>query len=244
MAGRMGILARGALAGLLSLGALAGCGPIKFALESRRPLSFEQSTVAVVAEGRRLRVGEFEVTWQDWKRCYEAGGCSYLPRPARIDGGKTFPVVGVNRLDVDEFIAWANKRGTRQYRLPTAEEWNAFAAALPKPKTEKLFTDPRLAWAADYLQMPALPARVQPSGDFGVLPNGLKDLGGNVWEWTATCAAGDAADDRCPAYVAQGLHEAAISVFIRDPATGGCAAGVPPPHVGFRLVSDIEELHA
>ena len=52
------------------------------------------------------------------------------------------------------------------------------------------------------------------------------------------------ADDRCPAFVAQGLHEAVISVFIRDPATGGCASGVPPPHVGFRLVSDIEDLES
>ncbi len=243
MIGPLRLLARGAVAGLLGLGILAGCGPIKSALEARRPLSIEQSTVIVVAEGRRLQVGEIEVTWQDWKRCYEDRGCSYLPRPARIDGGKPFPVVGVNRLDVDEFIAWVNRRGERQYRLPTAAEWEAFAAELPKPKKEKLFTDPRLAWAADYGQMPALPARVQPSGDFGALSNGLKDLGGNVWEWTSTCAAGDD-DDRCPAYVAQGLHEAVISVFIRDPATGGCAAGTPPPHVGFRLVSDIEELQS
>lgn len=242
MAGPLRLLACGAVAGLLGLGILAGCGPIKSVLEAGRPLSIEQSKVIVVAEGRSLQVGEIEVTWQDWKRCYEARGCSFLPRPARIDGGKTFPVVGVNRLDVDEFIAWVNSRDTRQYRLPTADEWDAFAAELPKPKTEKLFTDPRLAWAADYGQMPALPARVQPSGDFGVLPNGLKDLGGNVWEWTATCAASDADDGRCPAFVAQGLHEAVISVFIRDPATGGCASGVPPPHVGFRLVSDIEDL--
>lgn len=245
MAGHLRILACGAAVILISLGMLlVGCGPVETALENRRPLSIEQAVTVVVAEGRRLQVGEFEVTWQDWKRCYDAGGCSYLPRPARIDGGKPFPVVGVNRLDVDEFIAWVNKRGERQYRLPTAAEWEALAAELPKPKKEKLFDDPRLAWAADYGQMPAVPARVRPSGEFGALSNGVKDLGGNVWEWTSSCATGDVSDDRCPAYIAGGLHQAAISVFIRDPATGGCATGVPPPHVGFRLVSDAEDLQS
>ena len=245
MIGHTRILACGAAVILISLGILlAGCGPVRTALEDRRPLSIEQAVTVIVVEGRRLQVGEFEVTWQDWKRCYEAGGCSYLPLPARIAGAKTFPVVGVSRLDVDEFIAWVNKRGVRQYRLPTAAEWEALAAELPRPKKEKLFDDPRLAWAADYGQMPALPARVRPSGEFGALSNGVKDLGGNVWEWTSSCAVGDVSDDRCPAYVAGGLHQAVISVFIRDPATGGCAAGLPPPHVGFRLVSDVEDLQS
>src|SRR5262245_19378575 len=99
MIGHLRILAYGAAVILISLGfLLAGCGPVKTALENRRPLSIEQAVTVIVAEGRRLQVGEIEVTWQDWRRCYDAGGCSYLPRPARIDGGKPFPVVGVNRL--------------------------------------------------------------------------------------------------------------------------------------------------
>jgi hypothetical protein len=28
--------------------------------------------------------------------------------------------------------------------------------------------------------------------------------------------------------------------FIRDPRTGGCAAGVPPANLGFRLVVEVE----
>jgi formylglycine-generating enzyme required for sulfatase activity len=92
--------------------------------------------------------------------------------------------------------------------------------------------------------MRAVPTQVEPSGGFGALTNGIQDLGGSVWEWTSTCAVGDADDERCPAYVAQGLHQAVISIFIRDPAAGGCTSGVPPPHVGFRLVSDIDALQS
>jgi formylglycine-generating enzyme required for sulfatase activity len=78
---------------------------------------------------------------------------------------------------------------------------------------------------------------LRPSGAFGALPNGISDLGGNVWEWTASCASKDIDPARCPAFIVEGLHETALSVFVREPATVGCAAGAPPAHVGFRLVS-------
>ena len=31
-------------------------------------------------------------------------------------------------------------------------------------------------------------------------------------------------------------HRSYMTDFIRDPRTGGCAAGVPPANLGFRLV--------
>ncbi|TNC43206.1 formylglycine-generating enzyme family protein, partial [Rubellimicrobium rubrum] len=31
-------------------------------------------------------------------------------------------------------------------------------------------------------------------------------------------------------------HRAAVIDFVRDASSGGCAAGVPPHHLGFRLV--------
>lgn len=244
MAGPLQILVRGAAAVVISLGAAAGCGPVERDAQIAQPLSIDQTVTVTIADGRKLMVSRTEVTWQDWKHCHDADACTYLPKPALRDTAQPFPVVGVSRLDVDEFIAWANKRGERRYRLPAAAEWDTFAADLPKPEAKKLFDDPRLAWAADYGTMAAVPTRVEPSGGFGSLKNGIQDLGGSVWEWTATCGVGDPNDERCPAYVAQGLHTAVISPFIRDPAAGGCTSGVPPPHVGFRLVSEIEPLQS
>jgi hypothetical protein len=40
----------------------------------------------------------------------------------------------------------------------------------------------------------------------------------------------------CGVRVVEGAHRTYMTDFIRDPRTGGCAAGVPPANLGFRLV--------
>jgi formylglycine-generating enzyme required for sulfatase activity len=146
-------------------------------------------------------------------------------------------MTGVNRFDVDEYLAWINAKSGHSYRLPTAEEWNVISNGLARRKTKKLFDDPRLAWAANYGSAEEISAKVRSSGSFGTI-NGIADLSGNVWEWTSTCATANSGDNDCPAYFAEGLHEAAISIFIRDPLNGGCAVGAPPANLGFRLVDE------
>ncbi len=185
-----------------------------------------------------LSVARYEVSWSQWQQCYDAGGCAFLPRPGMPAAGKSFPVTGVNRLDVEEFIAWLNGKSGKTYRLPTAAEWREIAAEIPRPKRAKLFTDPRLAWAADYGSMQQVSAKVEPSGSFGTVSLGIADLAGNVWEWTSTCAVTGFDAATCPAFVVEGAHAATLSVFVRDPAYGGCAAGVPPANIGFRLIED------
>jgi formylglycine-generating enzyme required for sulfatase activity len=189
-----------------------------------------------MSDGSALNVAVQEVTRRDWQACVRASACDAIPGEDLLDG-RDVPMTGVNHLDAEAYIAWRNAAERKNFRLPTAEEWNTVAAALPRKPYKKLFDDPRLAWAADYGSMKKVSAVLQPSGSFGTLANGIADLGGNVWEWTSSCAP-NADPARCPAYIAEGQHEAVMSLFVRDPIAGGCAAGVPPANVGFRLVSD------
>jgi formylglycine-generating enzyme required for sulfatase activity len=86
---------------------------------------------------------------------------------------------------------------------------------------------------------------VKPVGAFGVNEHGLADMAGNVWEWTDTCyrrvaLAPGVASGRptinCGVRVVAGRHRSYMTDFIRDPRSGGCAVGIPPANLGFRLV--------
>ena len=190
--------------------------------------------------GKTLLVSRYEVTFASWRRCYGDGACPYMPEsPADSDG---VPVTGVNYIDVGKYLEWANARSRRELRLPTIEEWRAINQATVKETPQLRFTDPRMAWAANYGRKKSPIGPPRPSGSFSTNPSGIADLDGNVWEWTSSCIKPgfeSATENRCPAFVAAGEHEATVSVFVRDPASGGCAVGSPPTHLGFRLVSDL-----
>lgn len=214
----------------------SGCGRDGGFTQNMRPVALADNGEQV------LYVSPYEVTVDAWRRCFESGGCSYMPATNATSGA--LPVTGVNWFDVNEYLVWANARAGGGLRLPTLSEWRIIARSLAHEAPKPLFTDPRLAWAANYGQetTPSGPPRT--GGSFSTTPEGISDLNRNVWEWTASCAKSGFAGgntSQCPAYVAAGEHEAAVSIFVRNPASGGCATGTPPTHLGFRLVADLKE---
>jgi formylglycine-generating enzyme required for sulfatase activity len=191
--------------------------------------------VRVPVAGHDLLVSPYEVTTASWNRCYSEGGCSHNVDALAVDG--SFPATGVNWFDVQEYLKWANHRAGGGLRLPTISEWRVIDRTLVHDKLAPLFTDPRMAWAANYGQEKVVSGPVQQSGTFSTTPEGISDLDGNVWEWTSSCFKSGFEND-CPAYIVAGEHEAIVSVFVGEPAFGGCATGTPPTHLGFRLVAD------
>lgn len=188
---------------------------------------------------RPFRAARYEVTWAQWKACYDDGGCSFLPKPGVAGAAGRFPVTGVSARDVREYVTWLRQTAGKTYRLPTLAEWNEVAAGAIAAAAPPLFSDPRLAWAADYNRTAPVDSKVKESGAFGATKHGISDVDGNVWEWTATCAVAEFDSESsgfCPAFVVAGRHETSMSIFVRDPAVGGCAVGVPPANLGFRLV--------
>jgi formylglycine-generating enzyme required for sulfatase activity len=190
--------------------------------------------------GRTMSVARNEVTVAEWQACVDDEACEAVSS-IRTNAAKV-PVTGVNWFDVQAYITWLNARQGRTFRLPTAEEWQAISGKKVEPKRKPLFDDPRMAWAAVYggEETPRGPVRVQ--GSWSTSKNGLTDLEGNVWEWTMSCGDANGDPNRCPAMHVMGAHDAVISVFIRNPASGGCSSGTPPTHVGFRLVEELPSL--
>jgi formylglycine-generating enzyme required for sulfatase activity len=194
-----------------------------------------------------------QVTAAEYARCVDDGGCPRIPQASTKDN---MPMVGVNWRDATAYAQWMTRITGKLHRLPTDEEW-VFAAA-EKASDDALpvigTADPVKAWIARYeaetsRERPALLAP-QPIGAFGRNERGLQDVAGNVWEWTDTCfvrhdvessGAMRVTNTNCGVRVVQGAHRAYMTDFIRDPRAGGCAAGVPPANLGFRLVIEQEK---
>lgn len=219
---------------------------------------FSRNGKPVAAPLRRMRLDSSlaimtrQVTAAEYGRCVDGGGCPRVPQASTNDD---MPMVGVNWRDATAYARWMTRTTGKLHRLPTDEEW-VFAAAekanddaLPIAAT----ADPVKAWIARYeaetsRERPSLLAP-QPVGAFGRNERGLQDVAGNVWEWTDTCfirhdikpsGTTRVTNINCGVRVVQGAHRAYMTDFIRDPRNGGCAAGVPPANLGFRLVVERE----
>ena len=189
-----------------------------------------------------------EVSVGEYNRCVADKACVPL-----ADGqtNPDLPAVMVSFNDATAYAAWLSKRTGAHYRLPTDAEWT-YAAGHRAPNEAPLGKADAVArWVAQYTrESRAAPVdtRPQPIGHFGANENGLVDIAGNVWEWTDSCytrtvldAAGQPVGHgtvNCGVRIAEGRHRAYVVDFIRDARAGGCAAGIPPSNLGFRLVRD------
>jgi len=194
-----------------------------------------------------LAIMTHQVSAADYQACVDDGACHVLDRDVVVAADR--PAVQVSWHDAQGYAAWLSRRTGERWRLPTDEEW-AFAAGskftddgLPADN------DPSRRWLARYEREAAgnEDRATRAFGAFGANENGLLDLSGNVWEWTATCFTRAALDEagrtlkqttNCGVRVAEGAHRAYVTDFIRDARAGGCAAGIPPSNLGFRLVRE------
>jgi formylglycine-generating enzyme required for sulfatase activity len=223
----------------------------------RQPGEFYRSGFAVDGPkteevvSRSVTIMKYQVNTLDYDACVAESACPARDSatPSRAD----MPVTGVSHDDATAYAGWLSEQTGALWRLPDDREL-AFAAAEDFPE-DALGVDadsgnPALRWLADYEREAARKRSRDPEplpyGSFGENGHGLADFAGNVWEWTSTCnrrvdlANNGAASavETCGVYIAAGKHRAPLSSFIRDPKSGGCAVGVPPDHVGFRLVKD------
>jgi formylglycine-generating enzyme required for sulfatase activity len=196
-----------------------------------------------------------EVSAAEYAICVTDGACE------AAEGGNasaTLPVTGVSYRDATAYAAWLSAKTGETWRLPTDEEW-AFAAA-ERRRDDALglaedASNPAARWLARYRAEAGSSDRrdsePKPLGHFGTNSKGLSDLAGNVWEWTSTCyvratMSGNGkvahSTDNCGVRVVAGRHRGYMSTFLRDGRSGGCAAGLAPDNLGFRLVREAPSL--
>lgn len=173
-----------------------------------RVMQADSSPGKTVRIGRDFAIGKFEVTFEQWDACVDAGGCGgYRPNDDG-EGRGDRPVMRVDWKQVQTFLDWANNRlglagRPDRLRLPTEAEWE-YAA---RGGSEDLFffgTDQddicKFANVMDYYggrHFPMFSAaavdcdddyvRPAPVGKYKPNSLGIHDMLGNVSEWTQDC---------------------------------------------------------
>ncbi|MCA9711693.1 MAG: formylglycine-generating enzyme family protein [Myxococcales bacterium] len=139
-------------------------------------------------------LGRYEVTWDEYASCVEAGGCSAIklarcyvwseeegfvlgaPLDARTVSAQR-PVVCVTWGQARQFCEW------RGQRLPAEAEWER--AARGHDDRQYPWGDARPTCEHATMHGCGLGPREVGSAPAGVSPEGVHDLAGNVWEWTS-----------------------------------------------------------
>jgi serine/threonine-protein kinase len=107
-------------------------------------------------------------------------------------GEERLPVSNVSYEDARQFAEWRSKRDGVNYRLPTEEEWEFAARGGDSTRMYPWGAE----WSQGYANLSG--AGPAPVGSFplGRTPQGLEDMVGNVWEWTASEASMYKGNDR------------------------------------------------
>jgi formylglycine-generating enzyme required for sulfatase activity len=130
-------------------------------------------------------IGRREVTFQEWDRCFVAGGCKHSPDDQGWGRGRR-PVIDISWDDARLFLSWLSRTTKRAYRLPSEAEWEyAARAGTDSPFWWGRSTDGGNAVCEDCSALP--PRQTLPAGSMRPNGFGLYDVAGNAAEWVEDC---------------------------------------------------------
>ena len=148
----------------------------------------------IVSFPKRLAVGRYEVTWNEWDLCVREGGCDGSgPEDNGGDAGwgrESRPVINVNRYEAEAYARWLSSHTGERYRLLTEAEWEYAARG---------YSNENYSWGRGFSSCDTEVDRganggfgcegnqTYPVGSFRPNIFGLYDVHGNVLEWVADC---------------------------------------------------------
>ena len=130
-------------------------------------------------------IGRREVTFEEWDRCFAAGGCRHWPDDHGW-GRSRRPVIDVSWDDAKLFLSWLSQTTKRAYRLPSEAEWEyAARAGTSFPFWWGRSAGGSYAVCEDCSAPP--PRQTLPTGSMRPNGFGLYDVAGNAAEWVEDC---------------------------------------------------------
>ena len=138
-----------------------------------------------------------EVTFDEYAACVRAGGCSGQPSDNGWGRGNR-PVINVSWDDAQKYVSWLSLTSGKPYALPTEAQWEYAAragdsnplvggsAAALCAFANGASQESGLKWANSACSDPAAD-RTLPTGLLSANKFGVKDMIGNVAEWTQDC---------------------------------------------------------
>ena len=142
-------------------------------------------------------IGVGEVSFAQWNACVSGGGCSVRPNDNGWGQGSR-PVINVSWDDAQKYVSWLSSNTGQSYSLPSEAQWEYAARggettvwAGGSPQALCAFAngagaESGLKWANSACNDPSSD-RTLPSGTLGSNKFGVKDMIGNVGEWTLDC---------------------------------------------------------
>lgn len=141
----------------------------------------------------RFEVSKYEITFDQWDKCVQSGGCAgHKPDDKGWGRGKR-PVINVSYNDAKNFVKWLNGKTGQNYRLLSEAEWEYVArAGQDGPfgngydmSAQYANFDGKAPYGSGakgpYLR------KTQPVGQYEPNAFGVYDMHGNVYEWVEDC---------------------------------------------------------
>jgi formylglycine-generating enzyme required for sulfatase activity len=144
-----------------------------------------ESPVHPVIIAKPFAIGRHEVTFDEWDKCADEGGCKHRPDDRQWGRGDR-PVINVNWLDAKAFTVWLSRKTGQTYRLPSEAEWE-YAT---RGGTETPYWWGRSVGSrhANCVQCnTGGPRRTSEVGSYEPNAFGLYDTAGNAAEWVEDC---------------------------------------------------------
>ena len=165
-----------------------GCGELVVVPAGSFPMGSAgefENPIHTVKIDKPFAIGKHEVTFGEWDRCVEDGGCKHKPED-RDWGRGDRPVINISWSDAKEFVAWLSQKTGQTYRLPSEAEWEyAARGGVNTPYWWGRDIGNRQANCRD-CKVENSPQTL-PVGTFKANPYGLHDTAGNAAEWVEDC---------------------------------------------------------